>query len=101
MILKNFKLIFCSFILFSFSTITFSEEKIEIWKNKEIINNEKDKKILNSSDNSKKLNLNSDTKIEKVQSIKIEDGLTESTKETKVFGIYDPSEFKYVVRNKG
>ena len=95
MILKNFKLIFCLFILFSFSIITYSEEKIDIWKNKEIINNEKDKKILNSSDNSKKLNLNSDTKIEKVQSIKIEDGLTESTKETKVFGIYDPSEFNF------
>ena len=95
MILKNFKLIFCLFILFSFSIITYSEEKIDIWKIKEIINNEKDKKILNSSDNSKKLNLNSDTKIEKVQSIKIEDGLTESTKETKVFGIYDPSEFNF------
>ena len=95
MILKNFKLIFCSFILFSFSIITFSEEKIDIWKNKETINNEKDKKIFNSSDNSKKSNLNSNTKIEKVQSIKIEDGLTASTKEKKVFGIYDPSDFNF------
>ena len=79
--------------LIFFSIITYSEEKIDIWKNKEIINNEKDKKILNSSDNSKKLNLNSDTKIEKVQSIKIEDGLTSQQKKQVLE--YDPSEFNF------
>ena len=55
MILKNFKIILCSFFLFSFSTITFSEEKIDIWKKKEIIKNQTDKKIINSSNNSNKL----------------------------------------------
>ena len=83
MILKNFKLIFCLFILFSFSIITYSEEKIDIWKNKEIINNEKDKKILNSSDNSKKLNLNSDTKIEKFNQLKLKMVLLSQQKKRK------------------
>ncbi len=95
MILKNFKILFCLLILLLFSTITFSEEKIDIWKNKEITNNKKDKKNSSVSDNPKKINLSSSDKIEKTQSIKIEDGLTKSTKETNVFGIYDPSEFNF------
>ena len=86
MILKNFKILFCLLILLLFSTITFSEEKIDIWKNKEITNNKKDKKNSSVSDNPKKINLSSSDKIEKTQSIKIEDGLTKSTKETNVFG---------------
>ena len=93
--LKSFNFLIGLLILILFSNPSKTEEKIDIWKNKEITNNKKDKKNSSVSDNPKKINLSSSDKIEKTQSIKIEDGLTKSTKETKVFGIYDPSEFNF------
>ena len=91
MILKNFKILFCLLILLLFSTITFSEEKIDIWKNKE-------KKQTTSQEDSvskkkdEQLNLNSIKTIDNNQNIKIEDSLNNKKIESKVFGIYDPAE---------
>ena len=92
MILKSFKILFGLSIIFLFSLPLQSEEKIDIWKNKD-----KKEKILeqkNLGDQKKKevINLKKSQKIEINQKIEIEDTFSSEDKEEQIFGIYDPAE---------
>ena len=90
--LKSFKYFYCLLIALLYLTSVKGEEKIDIWKNKskkQVIQNEN----LNNDKDSQELNLENIKKIELNQNIEIEDSsLVNSTKEIKVFGIYDPAE---------
>ena len=90
--LKSFKYFYCLLIALLYLTSVKGEEKIDIWKNKskkQVIQNEN----LNNDKDSQELNLENIKTIELNQNIEIEDSsLADSTKEIKVFGIYDPAE---------
>ena len=89
--LKSFNFLIGLLILILFSNPLKTEEKIDIWKNKE-------KKQTTSQEDSvskkkdEQLNLNSIKTIDNNQNIKIEDSLNNKKIESKVFGIYDPAE---------
>ena len=90
--LKSFRQFYCLLIIFLYFIPLKGEEKIDIWKNK---NKKQVNGIIEQTDNeiSQELNLENIKKIELNQKIKIEDSsLVSSTKEAKVFGIYDPAE---------
>ena len=92
MILKSSNFIYCLLIFSLYFTPLKSEEKIDIWNNKEQKISEENKEQ-NKVDNSQELNINSIKKIELNQNIKIEDSSTSlETEEVKIFGIYDPAE---------
>ena len=90
--LKSFKYFYCLLIALLYLTSVKGEEKIDIWKNKskkQVIQNEN----LNNDKDSQELNLENIKTIKLNQNIEIEDSsLVNSTKEIKVFGIYDPAE---------
>ena len=90
--LKSFNYLYCLLIIFLYFSPLKSEEKIDIWSNKE-------KKELSTNntqtekDVSQKLNLESMKTIELNQKIKVEDGsINENFNPIKVFGVYDPAE---------
>jgi len=90
--LKSFKHFFCLLIIFLHFIPLKGEEKIDIWKNK---NKKQVNETIERNDNeaSQELNLENIKTIELNQEINIENSsLVSSTKETKVFGIYDPAE---------
>ena len=90
--LKSFKYFYCLLIFFLYFIPLKGEEKIDIWKskNKKQVNESIEK---NDNEASQELNLKNIKTIELNQKIKIEDSpLASITKETKVFGIYDPAE---------
>ena len=94
MILKSFKLFLGLLILFSFISKVYGEEKIDIWKNKER------KKVLNSENFNTETELNkkilkSNQVLKKSDAIEIENNLTESSDEIKIFGVYDPATFDF------
>jgi len=92
MILKSSNFIYCLLIFSLYFTPLKSEEKIDIWNNKEQKISEENKEQ-NNENNSQELNINSIKKIELNQNIKIEDSSTSLEKEeVKIFGIYDPAE---------
>ena len=87
MILRSFKIVL-GLLLFSFSaTILNSEEKIDIWKNKN-----KTIKELESPKKSNDINLEKTLIVEPKTDIKIEENVGVSDDEVKVFGIYDPAD---------
>ena len=87
MILRSFKIVL-GLLLFSFSTtILNSEEKIDIWKNKN-----KTIKELESPKKSDDINLEKTLIVEPKTDIKIEENVGVSDDEVKVFGIYDPAD---------
>ena len=92
MILKNFRKAFVIFLIFSIFSPTFAEEKIDIWKN-----NKKEK-----DSETKQLNQpKTESKIKSLQTfsintnISIQEGEINKLDETKVFGVYDPSDFNF------
>ena len=90
--LKSFSYLYCLLIIFLYFSPLKSEEKIDIWNNKEKKQTTENKEIINKK-NSQELNLDSIKTIELNQNIKIEDGsLNANIKEGKVFGIYDPAD---------
>ena len=87
MILRSFKIVL-GLLLFSFSaTILNSEEKIDIWKNKN-----KTIKELESPKKSNDTTLEKTLIVEPKTDIKIEENIGVSDDELKVFGIYDPAD---------
>ena len=87
MILRSFKIVL-GLLLFSFSaTILNSEEKIDIWKNKN-----KTIKELESPKKSDDINLEKTLIVQPKTDIKIEENVGVSDDEVKVFGIYDPAD---------
>ena len=90
--LRSFKYFYCLLIFFLYFIPLTGEEKIDIWKNK---NKKQLNKNIEQTENetSQELNVENIKTIELNQNIKIEENsFVGSTKETKVFGIYDPAE---------
>ncbi|MDA9684225.1 hypothetical protein N9U33_01400 [Candidatus Pelagibacter bacterium] len=95
MILKNFSKFLSLLIIILFSFPIYSEEKIDIWKEKNL---KKDTSLDNSKDDSL-ANTNkgiiSLKKAETNQKIQITDGPIETSEETNVFGVYDPENYNF------
>ena len=90
--LKSFNYLYCLLIIFLYFTPLKSEEKIDIWNNKDKSEPKENKEQINEID-SQKLNLNSIKTIQLNQKIKIEDGSSKDViEDIKVFGIYDPAD---------
>ena len=92
MILKSFKILFGLSILLLFSLPLHSEDKIDIWKNKEKKEKSLEQKNFGDQKKKDKINLKKSQKIEIDQKIEIEDNFTFKDKEQQIFGIYDPAE---------
>ena len=90
--LKSFRALFGLIIIFLIFLPTKAEEKIDIWNN-DNTKSSKDDISKNSQKQKKELLINKQ-KININQKIEINDQLSE-TQESKVFGIYDPSEFNF------
>ncbi len=90
--LKSFNYLISLLIIF-FSSNLMSEEKIDIWKNKEKITPES----TNSENkiNQENLNLNSSQRIKVLDRIDIQEQGSILEKEQKVYGIYDPANFDF------
>ena len=95
MISKSYNFFLGILIVFLFSSLVFGEDKIDIWKNKKIDNNVQNSENSDSIQNTNKVFLKENQTVKPSQSIKIEDGLTETTRESEVFGIYDPADFNF------
>ena len=95
MISKSYNFFLGILIVFLFSSLVFGEDKIDIWKNKKIDNNVQNSENSDSIQNTNKVFLKENQTVKPSQSIKIEDGLTETTQESEVFGIYDPADFNF------
>ncbi len=91
--LKSFSFYLCLSIIL-FYTPLFSEEKIDIWKNKKETNQE-------SLSNSSTINVQEDNKtlssetIKSLEKIEIQEGTEIKSKEQKVYGIYEPANFDF------
>ena len=79
-------------ILFSFTSL-YCEEKIDIWQNKKGAEVSKEKKIESKSQNQG--NIKPVQNSEKKQSIKIENSISNSDEEVKIFGVYDPADYDF------
>ena len=72
-----------------------SEEKIDIWNNKEK-QEEKSKSLIENNEQEKnKILLNPANKIKPDQVIQIEDNIKENINENKVFGVHDPADYNF------
>ena len=90
--LKSSNYLYCLLIVLFFLTPLKSEDKIDIWKNKGQTQSKENKEVVNKKD-SQKLNQETIKTIKLNQSIKIDDKFSsENKKESKIFGIYDPSD---------
>ena len=95
MILKNFSKFFSLLIIFFFIFQVQANEKIDIWKNKNLktdnnLNDTTDDSSTNS-DKSKNFLKNSN----KNKKIQITDGPIEISEEKAVFGVYDPADYDF------
>ena len=95
MILKNFNKFLSLLIISIFAFHVQADEKIDIWKNKNL---QKDKDLENNIDGSS-TNKNKDTssvkKTETNKKIEITDGSIDKSQEVNVFGVYDPEDFNF------
>ena len=90
--LKSFNYLYCLLIIFFYFTPLKSEEKIDIWNNKNKKQVEENKEQIEKEE-SKKINFQSLQKIDLDQNIIIENKPSdENLKENKVSGIYDPAD---------
>ena len=87
--LKSFSFLFS--LLLIFCQPLFSEEKIDIWKNKKeaLPDNTKTENVSTQSNS----NLQSSQKIKSLEKIQIEEGIPINANEQKVYGIYDPANY--------
>ena len=92
MILKSFKILFGLSIIFLFSSHLQSEDKIDIWKNKDKKEKSLEQKNLGEQKKKDKINLKESQKIKIDQKIEIDDDLSPNDKDQQIFGIYDPAE---------
>ena len=92
MILKSFKILFGLSIIFLFSSYLQSEDKIDIWKNKDKKEKSLEQKNLGEQKKKDKNNLKESQKIKIDQKIEIDDDLSPNDKDQQIFGIYDPAE---------
>jgi len=95
MILKSFKYFFGLLIISFFVSPVISEEKIDIWKNKEKQEEKSESLIENEEQEKNKILLNPANKIKPDQVIQIEENLKENIDENKVFGVHDPADYNF------
>ncbi len=95
MILRNFSKFLSLLIIFFVTFQVQGDEKIDIWKNKDI---KKDNNLENTTDNS---STNTDKIIsptknfESGKKIQITDGPIQTSNESRVFGVYDPADYNF------
>ena len=94
MVLKSFKFIFGLYILLSLLPLN-GEEKIDIWSQKNKNNSKIDLQNSSKEYEEKKIKLDQAQSIKPDKKIEIKDGISEVTRETKVFGIYDPANYNF------
>jgi len=90
--LKSFNYIVGILIFFTYSPL-FSEDKIDIWKNKKEVIKENVQKGENNIP--KKDNLGSSQTIQAVEKIQIQEGSEIQSEEQQVFGIHDPANYNF------
>ena len=95
MILKSFKYFFGLLIISIFVSPVISEEKIDIWKNKEKQEEKSESLIENEEQEKNKILLNPANKIKPDQVIQIEENIKENINENKVFGVHDPADYNF------
>ena len=95
MILKSFKYFYGLLIISIFVSPVISEEKIDIWKNKEKQEEKSESLIENEEQEKNKILLNPANKIKPDQVIQIEENIKENIKENKVFGVHDPADYNF------
>ena len=95
MILKNFSKFLSLLIIIFFTFQVHSDEKIDIWKNQNLKNNDNLEKPTDNSSTNLDKGLSSLKKIEKNQKIQITDGPIETSEEANVFGVYDPEDYNF------
>ncbi len=95
MILKSFKYFFGLLIISIFVSPVISEEKIDIWKNKEKQEEKSESLIENEEQEKNKILFNPANKIKPDQVIQIEENIKENNKENKVFGVHDPADYNF------
>ena len=90
--LKSFNYL-VSLLIILFCSNLLSDDKIDIWNNKNgnSTENSQSKKI----ESQKKPNLDSSQTIEAVEKIQIQDSIDIQTNEEKIFGIYDPANYDF------
>ena len=90
--LKSCSYLISLLIIFFYSPL-FSEEKIDIWKNKkEAVKEVQEDKNKQTQDNS---SLKATQSIKSVEKIKIEEGSSIQSDEQKVYGIYEPASYNF------
>ena len=90
--LKNFNYIVSLIIIF-FTSHLFSEDKIDIWNNKEKATSENIQKEENKIQ--KKNNIRTSQTIESLEKIQIQEGSEIKNEEQRVFGIYEPANYDF------
>ena len=92
MILKSFKIFFGLLIILLFNLPLQSEDKIDIWKNKDKKEiSPKEKKLIEKK-NIDKINLKNSQAIKIDPKIEIEDNFSSDKSDQQIFGIYDPAD---------
>ena len=90
--LKNFNYIVGLIIIF-FTSHLFSEDKIDIWDNREKVTSEDIQKKENNTQ--KKNNISTSQTIEALEKIQIQEGSEIKNEEQRVFGIYEPANYDF------
>ncbi len=90
--LKSFKYLLGLLIIFYLSPL-YSEEKIDIWKNKKKTNTETTE--TENKEIQKKSNLKSSQTLQALEKIQIEESSSIQSKEQKVYGIYEPASYDF------
>ena len=92
MILKSFKIFFGLLIILLFNLPLQSEDKIDIWKNKDKKEISIKEKNLTEKKNIDKINLKNSQAIKIDPKIEIEDNFSSDKSDQQIFGIYDPAD---------
>ncbi len=93
--LRSFRFLLSLLILIFSSSSVLSEEKIDIWKNKKDKTKNTENIILDNKSNIDVKSKLSEKKDNAKKLIKIEDSPLDTSKEMKVFGIYDPADYNF------
>jgi len=84
---------FLGLLIIFFHHSTWSEEKIDIWKNNKKAPIEKNQNIIDKSE--KELNFNTSQSITNLEKIEIKEGSVIGSDEKKVYGIYEPANYNF------
>ena len=92
--LKSFNYLVGLLIIFLYSPVV-SEEKIDIWNNKNKTETQKEKNIQEEKSDQKKLSISTSQTIEAIEKIQIQEGSELKSETQKVYGIFDPANFNF------